>query len=154
MSGFAAAEPHLHLYLVALLEEPPRGAHPHLQIVVVSSRPQPHLFHFRDVLILFGVSGSLVLLELELPHIGNPADRRIRRRRDFDQIQSGFFSPTDRLLEWHDTDLLSVGIDNAHLGNPNLTIGARASWRRWPCDEWWTRNRRAPNSTRMLSLKM
>jgi hypothetical protein len=37
---------------------------------------------------------------------------------------------------------LPVGIEDAHLGNANLTIGARASWGRWSRDELWTRNRR------------
>ena len=142
MRRLASAEPHLDFDLVAFLEEPPRRPYSDLQIVIIGAWPNPHLLDFRDVLILLGIAGALVLLELELPQIGDAAHGWIGRGRDFDQIKPGFFSPANSFLDRQNPDLSAVRVEDADLGDTNLAIGTRTSggWRaRY---EWWTRNRR------------
>jgi hypothetical protein len=99
MGRLAAPEAHLDLDFVALLEKATRGTHAHLEIVIVGARPQPHLLDLRNVLVLLGVAGALILFKLEFAEIGDTAHRRIGRRRDFDQVQAGLFSAADRLLD-------------------------------------------------------
>jgi len=142
MRRLASAEPHLDFNLVAFLEEAPRRTHPDLQIVIISAGPNPHLLDFRDVLILLGVPGALVLLELELPQIGDAAHGRIGRGRDFDQIKPCLFGSANSFLDRQNPDLSAIRVEDADLGDTNLAIGTRTSggWRaRY---EWWTRNRR------------
>jgi hypothetical protein len=127
---------------MSLLEEPTRGSHSDLEVVIVGARSQPHLFDLGDMLVLLSVSGSFFLLELEFAQIRDSAHRWVSRRRNFDEIEPGLFSSANGLLDRQDTDLLALGIEDAHFGNANLTIGARASWGRWSRDELWTRNRR------------
>jgi hypothetical protein len=153
MRRFPPTESHFNFYLVPVLQETSRGPHPHLQIVVVRARSQSHLFDLRNVLVLLGVARALVRLELEFAQIGNAAHRWFGRRSNFDQIQPGFFGSSNGLFRRHHADLLAVGVQDAHFGRPNLTICARTSRRGWPRDEWWTRNRRSPNSAECVKCK-
>jgi hypothetical protein len=153
MRRFPPAETHFNFDLVPVLQEPSRRPHPHLQIVVVRARSQAHLFDLGNVLVLLGVTRALVRLELEFAKIGNAAHRRFGRRGNFDQIQPGFFGSSNGLFCRHHANLLAFGVQDAHFGRPNLTICTRTSRRGWPRDEWWTRNRRSPNSSECVKCK-
>jgi hypothetical protein len=142
MGGLAATEPDFDFDFVTLFEEPSRCAHTHLQVMIVGTRAKPHFFDLRNVLVLLGVSLTLVLLEFEFPQIGNATDWRIGGRRDFDQVQSGFLGAMNSIFEWHDPDLLTVSIEDSYLGGSDLVIGPGTGRRRRPGNKWWTGNRR------------
>jgi len=61
----------------------------------------------------------------ELADIGNAADGRTRTCRDFDQIEAGLLGAAKCFLNRHDAELLAIVVDNAHFGNPNLSVGTR-----------------------------
>jgi hypothetical protein len=94
------------------------------------------------VLVLLGVSSSLVLLEFELTEISDATHRRLGSRGDLDQVQAGFFRTADGLFNWQNANLLTVRVKNTDFGGSNLAIGTRTSGGRRARDEWWTRNRR------------
>jgi hypothetical protein len=93
------------------------------------------------VLVLFGVAGSLVLLELEFAKIGDPTNGRLRRCCDLDQVQASFFRTPDGLFNWQYTNLLTLRVKDTDFGGSDLAIGARTSRGRRARYEWWTRNR-------------
>ena len=86
MSRLAASEAHLDFDLVPLFEKSAGCAHAHLQVMIVRTGAQADLFDFRDVLILFGVTRALVLLEFEFAKIGDAAHGWVGGRGDFDQV--------------------------------------------------------------------
>jgi hypothetical protein len=145
MGCLATPEPHLHLNFVALLEKAPRRSDPHLQVVVIRARTNPHLLDLRDVLVLLRVSGSLVLFEFEFPKIGDTTHRRFGRGGHLDQIQPGRFGEADGFLGGHDANLCPLGIEHTYLWYAYLTVGSRSGRGRWSSYEWWTRNRRSPS---------
>jgi hypothetical protein len=93
------------------------------------------------VLILLRVARALVLFKLELADIGDPAHRRLGRRRYFDQVEPGLLSTANRLFQGHDPDLLAFFVQNANFGRSNLLIGAWTCRDGWSPDEWWSWNR-------------
>jgi hypothetical protein len=100
------------------------------------------------VLVLLGVAGAFVLFELEFAEVGDAAHGRIRRRRDFDQVEAGFFGAVDRLLDGQNANLLPIGVEDAYFRSSNLAVGSRASGGRRSRNEWWARNRRFSLLTR------
>jgi hypothetical protein len=143
---FTSPEAHFDLNFVAFLEEAPRGANPDLQVMIVRAWADAYLFDLGNVLVLLGVSGSLVLFEFELPEIGDATHWRLGGRGDLDQVKAGFFGTANGLLGRHDADLLPLGVEDPHLRDSYLAIGPRTSGSRWSRYEWWTRNRRSPSS--------
>jgi hypothetical protein len=125
MGRFTAAEAHFDLDFVAVLQETASGSYTHLQVVLVGPWPQAHFLDLGDVLVLLRVASAFILLEAEFADIGNPADGRIRSWRDFDQVEACLFSAAKRFLNRHHADLLAIVIDNAHFGNPNLSVRTR-----------------------------
>src|SRR5579859_2075417 len=99
MRSFAAAETDLDLYLVTFFQEPPRRAHADLEVVFVRARSQADLFHLGHMLVLFGVTRALVLLEPESSQVGNATHWRIGRSGHFDQIKPRFFCAAQSVVE-------------------------------------------------------
>src|SRR5439155_6868335 len=64
------------------------------------------------------------LLVLELPVVHDLADRRVRIRRNFNEIESSVLRLAERLLSRHDPDLRAVGSDQPDLGRPDPLIDA------------------------------
>ncbi len=133
MRRLASAEAHFDLDLVAILQETPRGADANLQIVLIGARPQADLFDLRDVLVLFRVAGALILLEAEPTEVGYATDGRHRGRRDLDQVETGFFGASQRLLDRHDTQLLAVLIEDSNFRNADLVVRSGAGGDRRAC---------------------
>ena len=55
---------------------------------------------------------------------------------DFDQVEAGFLGAAERVFYADDTKLLAVFVDDAHLGNTDLSIRARTGWDRWTVVKW------------------
>ncbi len=115
MRGFPSPEAHFDFDFVSLFEEPSRRPHPYLKVVIVCTRSQTDFLDFRDMLVLLGLSGAFVLLELEFAQIGDATDGWIGRGRDFDQVQACLFGAADCVFDWHHANLLALRVDNPYL---------------------------------------
>ena len=69
----------------------------------------------------------LLLLVAKFAVVHHPANRRLRVRRDFDQIQLQGFHLLQRLVQRHHSKLFAFGADDADLTGTNLMIDSRFS---------------------------
>jgi hypothetical protein len=131
MRCFAPAKADLDLYFVAFFQEPPRGAHADLQVVLVSARSHADFFHLGHMLVLFRVARALVLLEPEASQVGNATHRWVGGGRDFDQIKPSLLRAAQSIVNRDDSKLFAVLVDNTDLRRTDLAVSARASryWR-------------------------
>ena len=88
MSDFPSAELHHGLHAITFPQEPNRVILLEVVIVIVRIRPELELFDVDDVLLSFGVVTLLFLLVLPLAIVHGLGYRRLRRRRDHDQIEA------------------------------------------------------------------
>src|SRR5690606_38057391 len=126
MRHFAATESQGHLYLVAIVEEPARGLHLGLIVVVVDVRTHLDLFDIDGLLTLARLGGLLLTLIFHLAEIGELANGWFRVRNNFDQAQSGFVRQQQRIVDRNNTAILAFSIDQLYMRDANLEIGARA----------------------------
>jgi len=138
MRSFAPAKADLDLYLVALLQEPPRRAHANLQIVIVSTRSQADLFHLRHMLVLLRITRALVLFKPEASQVGNATHRWVGRSSHFDQVKPGFLRPAQGLVNRNDSKLFAALVDDTDLRDADLEVGTRPAWYGWTCIKWST----------------
>ena len=80
-----------------------------------------------DLLHLAGGVAALLLLfrqlVLELPEVGDSADRRICRRGDLDQVHSVRLGPPHGFIRFQDAELLAGGAnDDADLAGPDAVV--------------------------------
>ena len=104
------------------------------------------LLDLDDLLLLAGLGGLLLLLELELPVVEDLAHRRLGIGRDLDEVEIGLFGHHHRLADRHDADILAGGIDQAHFARVNAVVdpvsffllrgGGSAAYRRPPGWHW------------------
>ena len=87
VAHFAAAEPDGDFYLVAVLQKALGVTHFCVKIVGVDVERQTNLLDFHNALILTGFLLTLCLLETELAVVDDFANRRLRRRCNFYQVQ-------------------------------------------------------------------
>ncbi|BDV30279.1 hypothetical protein Microterr_09390 [Microbacterium terricola] len=85
---------------------------------------EPDLFEDGVGLIATGFLGLLGRLVLELAVIHDLDHGRLRIRGNFDQVQIGLLRKTQGDLDTDDADLLSVGTDEADLGDTDAVVGA------------------------------
>ena len=70
---------------------------------------------------LAGLHGGFVLVLAEVHELG---DRGLGHRGHLDQVEVCLRSQTQRVLDAHDADLLALGSDQTHLGDPDALIDA------------------------------
>lgn len=116
----SAAEAYLDLDFVTVLEEPSRGAHADLEVVLVGARSQAHLFYFRDMLVLLRIPSAFVLFKSESAQVGDTTHWRIGGGSDLDQVEAGFFGAAQRLVDANNAKLLAPFVDDAYLGDADL----------------------------------
>jgi hypothetical protein len=105
VSHFAAAMKNHGAHFVAFTEKPYDLVLTNLKIVFRGSWTKLHLFQLRTTAALALFVRLFVLLILEFAVIGNLANRRIGRRRNFHQIQPPFARQAHRFKRLHDTQL-------------------------------------------------
>src|SRR5438093_2952118 len=119
---FAAAETQRDLRLVAFAEKSDQVAKLDLVVAFIGPRPE---FHFLD-LDLLQLELCLVLLfcfaVLELAEIHDPAHRRLRRRRDFDQIKLRRFRSRDGVRQAYNAKLLAFDSHQSNFGRRDFTV--------------------------------
>ena len=67
-----------------------------------------------------------ILLVKEFAVVGDLANRRIRRRRDFHQVESAFAGHFDGLERLHDAQLAAFLVNHADFAGPDALIDASA----------------------------
>src|SRR6185436_18470230 len=123
---FTATEPQGYLGLVTLGQEADEITH--LDLVITLSRTGTKL-HFLDLdLLLLALRrmGLLVGLEEELAVVHDAHDRRLRRRRDFDEIEPCGGRHLERVVPAHYAGLAPFGIDHSQLGCGDFLIALYA----------------------------
>jgi hypothetical protein len=66
----------------------------------------------------------LPLRILELAEVHDAAHGRARGRRDLDEVEAGFLGALHRVVGRDDADLLALLVDEADLGDPDLSVDA------------------------------
>src|SRR5262249_32906617 len=87
-----------------------------------------HLLDHDHLLLLLRLALLLLLLELVLPIVHDLADRRVRGRRDLDEIEGFFSLPVLPLLQPDESDLTAVGADEANLRDSSDQVIDSGFW--------------------------
>src|SRR5688572_18132570 len=117
-------EPQRHLGLVALGEEAGEVAHLDLVVALVGTRPELHFLHLDLLLLELRLVRLLALAVFELAVIHQTAHRRLRHRRDLDEIDVSLFREAHRFLDGHDAERLVLDSYEAHLRAIDLAVDA------------------------------
>ena len=125
---FAAAEEDGCLHLVAIFEEANHVIFFGLVVVIVDVDAELHFLDDDPCLFLLGLAVLLFLLVEKLAVIHNAADRRLRRRRNLNQVEPFLFCELERLEGWNDAELLAQIIDYTNFASPDALIGANEAF--------------------------
>ena len=121
----ATAEHDRHLDLVAALEEPLDVALLGAVVVRVDLRAELDLLDDRVDLVLArfaSLHGRFVLVLAEVHELG---DRRLGHRGHLDEVEVSLGGEAQRVFDADDADLLAVGANQPHFGNPDAVVDAR-----------------------------
>ena len=118
----APAEPDHCFDLRAVFQKPENVILFELEVVLVDSRPELHLFDENDFLLLLCFVVLLLLLKEELTVVHDLADGRLRRRRDLYEIKILLFCHVQRLLDRNDSDLTTLVVDQTYLGSADELV--------------------------------
>ena len=118
------AEHDRDLDLVPGLEEPNDVTLLGLVVVRVDLRPELHFLDDRQDLVPAGLPGLLRALVLELSVVHELADGWAGVRGDLDQIEIGFLRQSQGFADRDNADLLTLGSDEANLGNADPVVNA------------------------------
>src|SRR5690606_18799455 len=124
MSHFAAAKADRDLDLVALREKPPQVAHLDLVVADIGGRPELEFLDLDLLGLLPRRVRLLLLIELELAEIHDPANRRFGVRLDLDQIHARVLGQRECFIAAQDARLLPFGIDHPHLRGADFVVAA------------------------------
>jgi hypothetical protein len=126
MRHLASTEEDRRLDLVAFLEEALDVLLLELIIVLVDLRAKLDLLHQNDFLVLFRLPRALLFLVLVLAEVHDPADRRVGRRRNLNQVETLGFCNSERLRRRHDAELGAVVVDHADFPDSNAFVHTNA----------------------------
>src|SRR5690606_13841541 len=121
-----APEPERDLRLVAALEE--FHELPQLDPVIALVRARAKLDFLDVYLLLLAARRLRLLVQLEqvLAEIHHPANRRVGRGRDLDEVEIRVPCDLKRLFPGHDSELFPVGADHTHPRCFNLLVAPDA----------------------------
>ena len=108
---FATAEAQGDLHLVFFLQEARHVAQLDLVVVLVGTRAKFDFLDLNLLLLQLLLVLALLFLVLKLAVIHDPANRGLRQRSNFDQINAGFVGHLERLTDVHNAERLTVGTD-------------------------------------------
>jgi len=126
MSHLASAMKNHGLDLVAFAEEPDDLVLANLIVVLRGCRTKLYFFQLRAATAFALLVGLLVLLVKEFTVIGDFANRRIGRRRNFHQIESAFARHFNGFIRLHDAELTAFFIDDPDLTRPDALVYSSA----------------------------
>jgi hypothetical protein len=123
---FAAAMKNHGANFVAFAEEPDDLVLANLIIVLRGCRAKLYLFQLRAAAAFALLVGLFVLLVKEFTVIGDFANRRIGRGRNFHQIQSAFARHFNGFIRLHDAELTAFFIDDPDFTRPDALVYSSA----------------------------
>ena len=126
MGHFAALEADVDLDLVAFFQEAAQVAKLDDVVAVVGGRAELEFLDLDDLLLLLGRVRLLLQVELVLAVIHDAANRRIRGRLDFNQVDARFLGQRDGFVAREHADHLAVETDHAHARDADLEVLAVA----------------------------
>jgi hypothetical protein len=121
---FASAEEDGRFYLISFVQEAQHVILLGFVIVIVHVNTKLHFFDRNRLLFFLGFALAFFVLVQELPIIHDAANRRLRRRGNFHQIQVSFASHFERLEGRHHADLFPFVADHANFTCPDTLIHA------------------------------
>ena len=122
MRHFAATEAKRYLHFVALSDELAELAHFDLKVMFVGLRTQFDLFDLNLLLLALRLMQTFCFLKLEFAVIHDSANRRLRCRRDFHQVQVSIFGHCHCFTQRNNARLLTVFIYQPNLASGDLAI--------------------------------
>ncbi len=123
---FAAAEAQGNFDLVALFQKLEDVLHLDVIVMGVGVGPEFDLFHLDDFLLLSGFAFALLLFVLVFAKVHDLADRRVRVRRDLDQIEAGISGELHGFGGMNHPDIFTFGANQANFGGTDSVIDARS----------------------------
>jgi hypothetical protein len=123
---FAPAMENHRANFVALPQEPDDLILANLIIVLRGGRTKFYFFQLRAATALALLVGLFILLVKKFAVIGDFANRRIGRRRNFHQIQSAFARHFNGFERLHDAKLTAFFIDDPDFTRPDTLVHASA----------------------------
>lgn len=127
----ASPESQRHLDLVAILKKPEHVAHLDIIVVHIGVGPELDLFDLDDLLLLAGLGLFLLGLVFELTEIHDLDDRRVRIRRNLDQIQPGLLGQLHATPGRYHPHIFAVGADKSDFCRINPVVHAGAGVTLW-----------------------
>ena len=97
-------------------------AHLEVDVVHAGARADLHLLHTRGPALLARLLCLLLLRVAELAVVHDPADRRVRRGRDLDQVELALLREAKRLLRGDHPELRPIGADDTYLAGADLPV--------------------------------
>ncbi len=123
---FAAAMENHRAHFVAFPEEPDDLVLANLIIVLRGCRTKFYFFQLRAATALALLVRLFILLVKKFAVIGDFANRRIGRRRNFHQIQSAFARHFNGFERLHDAKLTAFFIDDPDFTRPDALVHSSA----------------------------
>jgi len=122
----AATEPHRHLTLVTILQEPAQVTQLDVVVADIGPRPELDLLDLGLLLLLACLLFLILLFEDKLAIVHDPAYGRLRVGNDFHQIQAGVTRSAEGLLDTDYSNLLSVCANEPDLRGRDVSVQAIA----------------------------
>ena len=124
----ASAEEDRGLDLIALVQKTQHVVLLGLVVVIVHVDAELHFFDRDRLLVLLRLALFFLLLVQEFPIIHDAANRRLRCRGNFYQIEVAFAGHLERFERWQDPDLFAFVVNHANFAGANTLICADKSF--------------------------
>jgi hypothetical protein len=121
---FASAETQRDLGLVSLFQKADQVPDLDCVIAVIGAGPELDFLDLDLLLLELRVMCTLGFLVLEFAEVHQAAYRRLRRRCNFHQIHTFFFSQIERGTQRHDPKLFSIQPNQTNLGGVYFVVDA------------------------------
>jgi len=121
----ATAKDDHEFYLIAIFQKLDGVADLGFDVVRADGGAEANRFHIPAFLLLLGFLREFLLFVAVAPVVQNATHGRVRRRRDFDQIQSFILGDFEGATDMHHAQLLAVYIDDPHLFGADAVIDSQ-----------------------------
>ncbi len=125
VGDFTATKPHRHLYLVSIFKEAPNGTFLDVEVMVIRLGAELDLLDFHDGLVTTRFRVTLLFFILQLPEVGDLADRRAGERGDLDEVKSALTCECHCIFGQELSELSAFFVDDEDTGNSNAFIDSR-----------------------------
>jgi hypothetical protein len=91
----------------------------------VDVRAHLDLLDLDDLLVATRLGGLLLVGVFQLAEIEDLDDRRLGVGGDFDEVEAGFLSQGESIVDRYNAPVLSAVVDELNLGNPDVLVRTR-----------------------------